>query len=100
MRERGSPVTAVTILTASAPEPADADPHRGWCGATAMVIGGAVAGEAWEFHDTDGTVTHGAELTIDGYDGRVRFFEAATLRDLAAVATALADQLDPAEEAS
>jgi hypothetical protein len=57
-------MTALTILTTTPPDPAD------------------------------GAVTHGAELTIDGYDGRVRFFEATTLRDLAAVATALADRLD------
>lgn len=86
-------MTPLTILTNDAPDPTD-DKRRGRGHATHMVIGGAAAAELWEFHASDGAVTRFAELTIDGYDGQVRFFDPAALRDLAAVATELADRLE------
>lgn len=87
-------MTPLTILHHDTPRPDAPNEGADWCGATTLVVGGGVAGELWEFHAADGTITRGVEVSIDGYGGRVRFFDPQTLRDLAAVATALADRLD------
>jgi hypothetical protein len=95
----------LSIMRSIAPDPADA-PATGWVGSIVTVVAGRVMGEVIRsIGDQPGprTVTHEAHIAIDGHDsGGVRFADirigdAQTLRDLAAVAAFLADELASAQ---
>jgi hypothetical protein len=94
----------LTIMRSIAPDPADA-PATGWVGSIVTVVAGRVMGEVIRsIGDRPGprTVTHKAHIAIDGHDTGVRFVDshigdAQTLRDLAAVAAFLADELASAQ---
>jgi hypothetical protein len=94
----------LTILRGIAPDPADA-PATGWVGSIITVVAGRVMGEV--IRSIGGQpgpriVTHEAYIAIDGHDTGVRFADikigdAQTLRDLAAVAAFLANELARAQ---
>ncbi|MEB3022544.1 hypothetical protein [[Mycobacterium] crassicus] len=89
--------TGVSFLRTPAPDPADADPARGWCGVITAIVSGRVIGELWEHHGTDRTVTHDAGINIDGRRDRgslIKTGDPKVLRNLAAVACLLAAELD------
>jgi hypothetical protein len=94
----------LSIMRSIAPDPADA-PATGWVGSIVTVVAGRVMGEVIRsIGDQPGprTVTHEAHIAIDGHDTGVRFADiqigdAQTLRDLAAVAAFLADELASAQ---
>ena len=94
----------LSIVRRIAPDPADA-PATGWVGSIVTVAAGRVMGEVIRsIGDRPGprTVTHKAHIAIDGHDTGVRFADiqigdAQTLRDLAAVAAFLADELASAQ---
>ena len=94
----------LSIVRSIAPDPADA-PATGWVGSIVTVVAGRVMGEVIRsIGDQPGprTVTHKAHIAIDGHDTGVRFVDiqigdAQTLRDLAAVAAFLADELASAQ---
>ena len=94
----------LTIMRSIAPDPADA-PATGWVGSIVTVAAGRVMGEVIRsIGDRPGprTVTHKAHIAIDGHDTGIRFADirigdAQTLRDLAAVAAFLADDLASAQ---
>ena len=94
----------LTIMRSIAPDPADA-PATGWVGSIVTVVAGRVKGEMIRsIGDQPGprTVTHAAHIAIDGHDTGDRFADiqtadAQTLRDLAAVAAFLADELASAQ---
>src|ERR1700758_174318 len=94
----------LTIMRSIAPDPAYA-PATGWVGSMVAVAAGRVMGEVIRsIGDRPGprTVTHKAHIAIDGHDTGVRFADiqigdAQTLRDLAAVAAFLADELASAQ---
>ena len=94
----------LSIVRSIAPDPADA-PATGWVGSIVTVVAGRVMGEVIRsIGDRPGprTVMHEAHIAIDGHDTGVRFADiqigdAQTLRDLAAVAAFLADELASAQ---
>jgi len=94
----------LTIMRSIAPDPADA-PATGWVGSIVTVVAGRVMGEVIRsigHQPGPRTVTHEAHIAIDGHDTGVRFADiqigdAQTLRDLAAVAAFLADELASAQ---
>src|SRR5947209_17930838 len=93
-----------TIMRSIAPDPADA-PATGWAGPIVTVVAGGVRVEVIRSigaHPGPRTVTHQAHIAIDGHDTGVRFADiqigdAATWRDLAAVAALLAAELASAQ---
>ncbi|MGB3521949.1 MAG: hypothetical protein WBA50_10780 [Mycobacterium sp.] len=92
----------ITTLRHNTPDPADIPPE-GWLGATFSAVSGLVTGEVVRSIFDGGTVSDEAQLKIDGHDTAVRVADVQTddplvLRDLAAVAGCLADELagDPA----
>ena len=94
----------LSIMRSIAPDPADA-PATGWVGSIVTVVAGRGMGEV--IRSIGGqpgprTVTHDAYIAIDGHDTDVSFADiqigdAQTLRDLAAVAAFLADELASAQ---
>jgi hypothetical protein len=95
----------LTIMRGVAPDPAYA-PAIGWVGSIVTVVAGRVRGEVIRsIGDQPGprTVTHKAHIAIDWHDTGVRFADiqigddAQTLRDLAAVAAFLANELASAQ---
>ena len=94
----------LTIMRSVAPDPAYA-PAIGWVGSIVTVVAGRVRGEVIRsIGDQPGprTVTHKAHIAIDWHDTGVRFADiqmgdAQTLRDLAAVAAFVANELASAQ---
>ncbi|CAM3510538.1 hypothetical protein MYCO108962_23635 [Mycobacterium colombiense] len=87
----------ITIIRHAPPDPADIEPGRGWCGVAAAIIAGRVIGELWHYIDTDGAITHDAEINIDGHGDSaslVKLQDPVDLRRLATVACLLAHELD------
>ena len=92
----------LSIMRSVAPDPAYA-PAIGWVGSIVTVVAGRVMGEV--IRSIGGqpgprTVMHEAYIAIDGHDTDVRFADigdAPTLRDLAAVAAFLANELARAQ---
>lgn len=87
----------LTVLRGVSPDPDDVPPD-GWAGAVVTVITGKVTGEIIRSIFDGGTVQDEAHIAIDGHsrtlaDVAIQTDDATTLRDLAAVAAFLADEL-------
>ncbi|GAB3019504.1 hypothetical protein [Mycobacterium bourgelatii] len=89
--------TPLTVVREDAPNPACV-PAFGWSGSIVSVVAGRVFGEIVRDVFDGGTVTHEARMQILDHDTGVRFADVQTddvqvWRDVAAVATFLADEL-------
>ena len=86
----------ITVVHHDSPDPADVPPS-GWAGSVVTVIAGKVTGEIIRSIYDGGTIAHEAHIAIDGHDViadvDIQVDDPQTLRDLAAVAGALADEL-------
>ncbi|ORU98774.1 hypothetical protein AWB93_13105 [Mycobacterium bohemicum] len=86
------------MIREDSPDPASIPADDGWSGTIVTVVAGKVFGEIIRDICDGGTVTHEARIQILDHDTGVRFadvqvWEAQVLRDVAAVAAFLADEL-------
>ncbi|OBI18590.1 hypothetical protein A5712_21615 [Mycobacterium sp. E2327] len=89
--------TNLTVIREDSPDPADV-PASGWAGAIVTVVTGKVMGEIIRSIFDGGTVADEVHIAIDGHarplaDVTVQTDDAQALRDLAAVAAFLANEL-------
>lgn len=87
-----------TVIREDAPDPSSIPADDGWSGPIVTVVAGTVFGEIIRDIYDGGTVTHEARIQILDHDTGVRFadvqaWDAQVLRDVAAVAAFLADEL-------